>query len=1322
VLAITDHDKVTYPWTDFGRDPAALGMIDVQGNELSGGHHIVSLFSSYANPTSDVSTRLTGVANAGGIAYFAHPRRYSFSAQWYADHYAAHPHCIGQAIYNQGDRHTGHRELWDAVLSLTMPSRPVWGISEDDSHQASHIGRNRTYMLMPSLSHANVRTSLESGAFYATYSTSSSHVPPALSGVTVDETAGTITLSGTGYTQVIWVSMGTQVATGETINLISAPGVDKYVRAVLVGAEGRTYTNPFGLEFLVNRPPAVSAGPDQTVQVGAVAILNGSVIDDGLPEDPGEPTVLWQKVSGEGTVTFGDPAAAQTTATFSAPGTYVLSLTGDDGEFSASDEVTITVVDQLPGWTAYNDVSHGTGQLTTNITRFGLNQAGELIDFATATPLGVSVQIVNNPSAPAVSGGTGGPMPNAGTDAHTTFNGKVSFSNVIYYGPQGWWVDAIFTGLDPNRRYEFATSVNRGRSDYGDRWSKFTISDIDEATEASTPGVTVFSPTSVAFSSGNNSANGHVARWTEIRPGANGSFKIRVEAGDGAGMHPRYGYAFDGIQLRDLGSAEPDLDPPTIQSLSPANGATAVPVATPLAITFDENVKKGAGNIVVRTMGGSAFATIDVASANVAVSGALVTITLPAALAHETQYFVEIDAGAIQDLADNPFAGISGSATWSFTTDVPDTTPPSVVSFSPANGATSVAVTSNLVIMFDEPVKKGTGDIVIRNAEGAPVETIAITNANVIVSGDTVTIDPSTNLPGGQTIHVEIDHGAILDLANNPFTGISGSASWSFTTEIPVAVTTFTGGPTSKPSSTSADNWNIVSNWNNGAGPVPSGTINAVIASDKFANTRDATLAYTGTFTMQANSWLRIGQTPANNNQNALGSGVVTLHSGAEIEIRYEGALTLANPIHFAGDVLITNQGNATENKQRTLNGVISGTGLFRYEMRRGNSLNINSANPNWSGGIIASFTDTNFGNASRLVANANGAFGTGDVTVNDGIGLVIAAGLGNVIDNNAALHLNGRGHHTDRNLRLNSSETVRALFIDGVGIPAGTYNSTSGLVDYLGNPLITGTGALTVLTGPVAPAAPELLTIEDDKDGGPVEVGTELSYVLTFNSAMDLETFSISDFSNAGTADITIADITEVAPEVYAVLTIPSSEGTLQFRINQGAVIKDFDGNALDTSTAILHDTIITVVSPTVPGTPFGDWAAGFPSLTNTDPALDFDNGGLATALEWVLGGDPTDPSDDATILPTIDATSNPDFFIFTFNRRDQSHADPNTTIAVEYGSDLVGWTTAGAGPDIVITETDLGAVDQVEVKIRRTLVTGGSMFARLKVEVSLP
>jgi hypothetical protein len=93
----------------------------------------------------------------------------------------------------------------------------------------------------------------------------------------------------------------------------------------------------------VNKPPVVNAGPDLTITLPATASLNGSASDDGLPNPPGFITLTWTKVSGPGTVTFGNSTAAVTTATFSAAGTYVVQLTANDGALSTSDTAQITV-------------------------------------------------------------------------------------------------------------------------------------------------------------------------------------------------------------------------------------------------------------------------------------------------------------------------------------------------------------------------------------------------------------------------------------------------------------------------------------------------------------------------------------------------------------------------------------------------------------------------------------------------------------------------------------------------------------------------------------------------------------------------------------------------------------------------------------------------------------------------------------------------------------------------------------------------------------------------------------------------------------------
>jgi PKD repeat protein len=90
--------------------------------------------------------------------------------------------------------------------------------------------------------------------------------------------------------------------------------------------------------------PVVDAGPNRSVPLGQQASLDGSVSDDGLPAGAAV-TVAWTKAAGPGTVTFAGPTSVDTTAGFSAAGTYTLSLTASDSQLSAGDTMTVTVTD-----------------------------------------------------------------------------------------------------------------------------------------------------------------------------------------------------------------------------------------------------------------------------------------------------------------------------------------------------------------------------------------------------------------------------------------------------------------------------------------------------------------------------------------------------------------------------------------------------------------------------------------------------------------------------------------------------------------------------------------------------------------------------------------------------------------------------------------------------------------------------------------------------------------------------------------------------------------------------------------------------------------
>ncbi len=93
--------------------------------------------------------------------------------------------------------------------------------------------------------------------------------------------------------------------------------------------------------------PTIDPGADRNIvlPINSVA-LSASVSDDGLPTIPGYSTVNWNLVSGppSGTVIFADGNSANTTATFSAPGSYVLKAVAFDGLlYSADNRNTITI-------------------------------------------------------------------------------------------------------------------------------------------------------------------------------------------------------------------------------------------------------------------------------------------------------------------------------------------------------------------------------------------------------------------------------------------------------------------------------------------------------------------------------------------------------------------------------------------------------------------------------------------------------------------------------------------------------------------------------------------------------------------------------------------------------------------------------------------------------------------------------------------------------------------------------------------------------------------------------------------------------------------
>jgi PKD repeat protein len=182
-----------------------------------------------------------------------------------------------------------------------------------------------------------------------------------------------------------------------------------------------------------NRRPIVNAGADQIITLPSSANLDGTVSDDGLPSPPSLSTT-WTKVSGLGTVTFGNASAVDTTASFSEAGTYVLRLTANDSALSSSDDVTVSVNSSSGGGPVTITIEAESGGLTAPMAVRSDSQAS-------------GGQYVEVPQG----------MGNNSNDATRGGPGQVSFSiNIPQAGTYALWARVL--AADSNNDSFYVTS------------------------------------------------------------------------------------------------------------------------------------------------------------------------------------------------------------------------------------------------------------------------------------------------------------------------------------------------------------------------------------------------------------------------------------------------------------------------------------------------------------------------------------------------------------------------------------------------------------------------------------------------------------------------------------------------------------------------------------------------------------------------------------------------------------------------------------------------------------------------------------------------
>lgn len=137
------------------------------------------------------------------------------------------------------------------------------------------------------------------------------------------------------------------------------------------------------------------------------------------------------------------------------------------------------------------------------------------------------------------------------------------------------------------------------------------------------------------------------------------------ESAGSAGSRDRI--ALDDVLIEES-VAGPDVTPPAVISLTPANNAVSVPTAATPTITFSEIVVRKTGSFTIKSLADNSVQIVDIQSASVEINGAAVSVK-GLVLAYSTSYSITLTDGAFADAAGNTFSGIADA--WTFTTAAP---------------------------------------------------------------------------------------------------------------------------------------------------------------------------------------------------------------------------------------------------------------------------------------------------------------------------------------------------------------------------------------------------------------------------------------------------------------------------------------------------------------------------------------------------------------------------------------------------------------------------------------------------------------------------
>ncbi len=551
-------------------------------------------------------------------------------------------------------------------------------------------------------------------------------------------------------------------------------------------------------------PPTPSDGTAYTVKPGEEVKFTVQASD----QDSGD-TVSLNHAGLPSGATFNIPTAANPvssefswTPTVDDIGSYVVSFKAVDKKgLSVSHSINITVPDSTPPTVSVTTPANGDTNVAVNSAITAT--FSEVMDASTITTATFVVSVASSNIIGAISynGTTAQFTPASDLSYSTTYTANITTGAKDTAGnamatDYAW---SFTTGRAPDTTPPEVSATSPANGDTGVAVNGNITATFSEEMDANTITMATFVVSDgTSDVTGAVSYNGTTAQFTplsELSYSTSYTAKITTGVKDTAGnaMASDYTWSFT------TGTA-PDTTPPIVIATSPANGETGIAANGAIIATFSEEMD--ASTITTATFVVSDGSS-DVSGA-VSYNGTTAQFTPLSDLSYSTTYTAKITS-EVKDTAGN---AMSSDFTWSFITgSAPDTTPPTVIATSPANGDTGVAVNSAIIAAFSEEMDAST----ITTAMFVVSDGTSDVSGAVSYSGTTAQFTPLSELSYSTTYTAKITTG-VKDIAGN---AMSSDFTWRFIT------TLATPSPTPTPTPTPAEGTGIIYGFVNDESELP---------------------------------------------------------------------------------------------------------------------------------------------------------------------------------------------------------------------------------------------------------------------------------------------------------------------------------------------------------------------------------------------------------------------------------------------------------------------------------------------------------------------